>query len=134
MGKVLFTSDNHRSRVPWSHPIAQAGVKYSMANVLSQVFNFFSSDRVAQSYASSAPDLVPSEAAQAPQDPNWAFSKEAIEVFKNKAGYTTIKSIELENPATGIWKAEGVKKIDGVEVEVETTIDHTGKILSEKKD
>lgn len=72
--------------------------------------------------------------AQAPQDPNWAFSKEAIEVFKNKAGYTTIKSIELENPATGIWKAEGVKKIDGVEVEVETTIDHTGKILSEKKD
>ncbi|MFI8376941.1 PepSY domain-containing protein [Pseudomonas helleri] len=72
--------------------------------------------------------------AQAPQDPNWAFSKEAIEVFKNKAGYTTIKSIELENPATGIWKAEGVKKIDGVEVQVETTIDHTGKVLSEKKD
>ena len=72
--------------------------------------------------------------AQAPHDPNWEFSKEAIEVFKNKAGYTTIKSIELENPATGIWKAEGVKKIDGVEVQVETTIDDTGKVLSEKKD
>ena len=72
--------------------------------------------------------------AQAPVDPNWAFSKEAVEVFKNKAGYTTIKSIELENPATGIWKTEGVKKIDGVEVDVETTFDATGKVLSEKKD
>ena len=72
--------------------------------------------------------------AKAPEDPNWAFSKEAVEVLKNKNGYTIIKKIELENPATGIWKAEGVKKIDGVEVEVETTFDHTGKVLSEKKD
>ena len=43
-------------------------------------------------------------------DANWAFSKEAVEVLKNKNGYTIIKKIELENPATGIWKAEGVKK------------------------
>ncbi|GLX89200.1 hypothetical protein Pfra02_17690 [Pseudomonas fragi] len=67
-------------------------------------------------------------------DANWAFSKEAVEVLKTKNGYVTIKKIELENPATGIWKAEGVKKIDGVEVEVETTFDHTGKVISEKKD
>ena len=67
-------------------------------------------------------------------DANWAFSKEAVEVLKTKNGYITIKKIELENPATGIWKAEGVKKIDGVEVEVETTLDHTGKVISEKKD
>ena len=67
-------------------------------------------------------------------DANWAFSKEAVEVLKNKNGYTIIKKIELENPATGIWKAEGVKKIDGMEVEVETTFDHTGKVISEKKD
>ena len=67
-------------------------------------------------------------------DANWAFSKEAVEVLKNKNGYTIIKKIELENPATGIWKAEGVKKIDGVEVEVETTFDHNGTIIKEKKD
>ena len=67
-------------------------------------------------------------------DANWAFSKEAVEVLKTKNGYTVIKKIELENPATGIWKAEGVKKIDGVEVEVETTFDATGKVISEKKD
>ena len=72
--------------------------------------------------------------AKAPEDPNWAFSKEAVEVLKTKNGYITIKKIELEDPATGIWKAEGVKKIDGVEVEVETTLDHTGKVISEKKD
>ena len=72
--------------------------------------------------------------AKAPEDPNWAFSTEAIEVFKTKAGFVTLKKIELENPATGIWKAEGVKKIDGVEVEVETRFDHTGKLLNEKKD
>lgn len=72
--------------------------------------------------------------AQAPVDANWAFSKEAIEVLKNKNGYTVIKKIELENPATGQWKAEGVKKIDGVEVAVETVFDHTGKVISEKKD
>ena len=72
--------------------------------------------------------------AKAPEDPNWAFSKEAIEVLKTKNGYITIKKIELENPATGIWKAEGVKKIDGVEVEVETTFDHNGTIIKEKKD
>ena len=67
-------------------------------------------------------------------DANWAFSKEAVEVLKTKNGYITIKKIEAEDPATGIWKAEGVKKIDGVEVEVETTFDHTGKVISEKKD
>lgn len=78
--------------------------------------------------------LLSAGAAMAAPDANWAFTKEAIEVFKNKAGYTEIKSIELENPATGIWKAEGVKKIDGVEVEVETRFDHTGKLLNEKKD
>ncbi|MFN1268512.1 PepSY domain-containing protein [Pseudomonas lundensis] len=72
--------------------------------------------------------------AKAPEDPNWAFSKEAVEVLKTKNGYITIKKIEVEDPATGIWKAEGVKKIDGVEVEVETTLDHTGKVISEKKD
>ena len=67
-------------------------------------------------------------------DANWAFSKEAVEVFKTKAGFVTLKKIELENPQAGIWKAEGLKKIDGVEVEYETTIDHTGKVISEKKD
>ena len=67
-------------------------------------------------------------------DANWAFSKEVIKVLKTDNGYVTIKKVELENPATGIWKAEGVKKIDGVEVEVETTLDHTGKVISEKKD
>ena len=67
-------------------------------------------------------------------DANWAFSKEVIKVLKIDNGYVTIKKVELENPATGIWKAEGVKKIDGVEVEVETTLDHTGKVISEKKD
>ena len=72
--------------------------------------------------------------AKAPEDPNWAFSKEAIEVFKTKAGFVTLKKIELENPQAGIWKAEGLKKIDGVEVKYETTIDHTGKVISEKKD
>ena len=69
-----------------------------------------------------------------PVDPNWAFSKEAVEVLQGKNGYTVIKKIELENPAAGIWKAEGLKKIDGVEVEVETTFDHNGKVISEKKD
>lgn len=83
MGKVLFTSDNHRSRVPWSHPIAQAGVKYSMANVLSQVFNFFSSDRVAPSYASSAPDLVPSEADQVPPHVLTPTSTAALQPLRN---------------------------------------------------
>ena len=67
-------------------------------------------------------------------DANWAFSKEVIKVLKTDNGYVTIKKVELENPATGIWKAEGVKKIDGVEVEVETTLDQTGKVISEKKD
>ena len=46
----------------------------------------------------------------------------------------TLKKIELENPQAGIWKAEGLKKIDGVEVKYETTIDHTGKVISEEKD
>ena len=66
--------------------------------------------------------------------PNWAFSEEAVQVLQGKNGYTVIKKIELENPAAGIWKAEGLKKIDGVEVEVETTFDHNGKVISEKKD
>ncbi|WP_262373555.1 MULTISPECIES: PepSY domain-containing protein [unclassified Pseudomonas] len=78
--------------------------------------------------------LLSAGAAMAAPDANWAFSKEAIEVLKTKNGYITIKKIELENPATGIWKAEGVKKIDGVEVEVETTFDHNGTIIKEKKD
>lgn len=56
------------------------------------------------------------------------------QVFKTKAGFVTLKKIELENPQAGIWKAEGLKEIDGVEVEYETTIDHTGKVISEKKD
>ena len=72
--------------------------------------------------------------AAATPGPNWAFSKEAVEVLQGKNGYTVIKKIELENPAAGIWKAEGLKKIDGVEVEVETTFDHSGKVISEKKD
>ena len=72
--------------------------------------------------------------AAATPGPNWAFSKEAVEVLQGKNGYTVIKKIELENPAAGIWKAEGLKKIDGVEVEVETTFDHNGKVISEKKD
>ena len=55
-------------------------------------------------------------------------------MLQGKNGYTVIKKIELENPAAGIWKAEGLKKIDGVEVEVETTFDHNGKVISEKKD
>ena len=85
--------------------------------------------------AMTAAVLLSSGAAMAqPVDPNWAFSKEAVEVLKTKNGYITIKKLELENPATGIWKAEGVKKIDGVEVEVETTLDSTGKVISEKKD
>ena len=78
--------------------------------------------------------LLSAGAAMAAPDANWAFSKEAVEVLKTKNGYITIKKIEVEDPATGIWKAEGVKKIDGVEVEVETTLDHTGKVISEKKD
>ncbi len=78
--------------------------------------------------------LLSAGAAMAAPDANWAFSKEVVEVLKTKNGYITIKKIEVEDPATGIWKAEGVKKIDGVEVEVETTLDHTGKVISEKKD
>ena len=78
--------------------------------------------------------LLSAGAAMAAPDANWAFTKEAIEVFKNKAGFVTLKKIELENPQAGIWKAEGLKKIDGVEVKYETTIDHTGKVISEKKD
>ena len=78
--------------------------------------------------------LLSAGAAMAAPDANWAFSKEVVEVLKTKNGYITIKKIELESPATGSWKAEGVKKIDGVEVEVETTLDHTGKVISEKKD
>ena len=66
--------------------------------------------------------------------PNWAFSEEAVQVLQGKNGYTVIKKIELQDPAAGIWKAEGLKKIDGVEVKYETTIDHTGKVISEKKD
>jgi len=66
--------------------------------------------------------------------PNWAFSEEAVQVLQGKNGYTVIKKIELQDPAAGIWKAEGLKKIDGVEVEVETTFDHNGKVISEKKD
>ncbi len=77
LGKVLFTSENHRSKVPWPHPLAQAGVKYSMANVLSQVFNFFSSNRVVPSYASSEPDLVPLEAVLIPT------STAALQPLKN---------------------------------------------------
>ena len=85
--------------------------------------------------AMTAAVLLSSGAAMAqPVDPNWAFTKKAVELLKTKNGYITIKKIELENPATGIWKAEGVKKIDGVEVEVETTLDSTGKVISEKKD
>ena len=78
--------------------------------------------------------LLSAGAAMAAPDANWAFSKEVVEVLKTKNGYITIKKIEVEDPATGIWKAEGLKKIDGVEVEYETTIDHTGKVISEKKD
>ena len=78
--------------------------------------------------------LLSAGAAMAAPDANWAFSKEVVEVLKTKNGYITIKKIEVEDPATGIWKAEGVKKIDGVEVEVETTLDQTGKVISEKKD
>ena len=78
--------------------------------------------------------LLSAGAAMAAPDANWAFSKEVVEVLKTKNGYITIKKIEAEDPATGIWKAEGVKNIDGVEVEVETTLDHTGKVISEKKD
>ena len=66
--------------------------------------------------------------------PNWAFSEEAVQVLQGKNGYTVIKKIELQDPAAGIWKAEGLKKIDGVEVEVETTFDHSGEVISEKKD
>ena len=66
--------------------------------------------------------------------PNWAFSEEAVQVLQGKNGYTVIKKIELQDPAAGIWKAEGLKKIDGVEVEVETTFDHSGKVNKEKKD
>jgi len=66
--------------------------------------------------------------------PNWAFSEEAVQVLQGKNGYTVIKKIELQDPAAGIWKAEGLKKIDGLEVEVETTFDHSGKVISEKKD
>ncbi|MCU1726756.1 PepSY domain-containing protein [Pseudomonas sp. 7P_10.2_Bac1] len=68
--------------------------------------------------------------AQPNLDPNWAFSKELIEVLKNKNGYTVIKKIEAENPANGIWKAEGVKGADQYEI----IFDSTGKVISEKKD
>lgn len=78
--------------------------------------------------------LLGSGAAMAQTDPNWAFTKEAVEVFKNKAGYTVVKSIELKDPATGIWKVEGVKQINGVAVEYESTWDSQGNKLSEKQD
>ena len=67
-----------------------------------------------------------------PVDPNWAFSKELVEVLKNKNGYTVIKKIEAQDPAAGIWKAEGIKKVDGLEYEI--IFDSTGKVISEKKD
>lgn len=42
-----------------------------------------------------------------PVDPNWAFSKELVEVLKNKNGYTVIKKIEAQTrlPASGKPKA-----------------------------
>ena len=67
-----------------------------------------------------------------PVDQNWAFSKELVEVLKNKNGYTVIKKIEAQDPAAGIWKAEGIKKVDGLEYEI--IFDSTGKVISEKKD
>ncbi len=76
--------------------------------------------------------LLSAGAAMAQADPNWAFSKELIEVLKNKNGYTVIKKIEAQDPAAGIWKAEGIKKVDGLEYEI--VFDSTGKVISEKKD
>ena len=78
--------------------------------------------------------LLGSSVAMAQQnlDPNWAFSKELVEVLKNKNGYTVIKKIEAENPANGLWKAEGIKAADGVQYEI--IFDSTGKVISEKKD
>ena len=43
-----------------------------------------------------------------------------------------IKKIEAQDPAAGIWKAEGIKKVDGLEYEI--IFDSTGKVISEKKD
>lgn len=54
-----------------------------MANVLSQVFNFFISDRVAPSYASSAPDLVPSKAVQVPLHVLTPTSTAALQPLRN---------------------------------------------------
>ncbi len=78
--------------------------------------------------------LMSAGAAMAQQntDPNWAFSKEVIQVLKDKNGYTVIKKIEAQDPANGLWKAEGIKKVDGLEYEV--IFDSTGKVISEKKD
>ena len=70
--------------------------------------------------------------AQPNQDPNWAFSKELIQVLKDKNGYTVIKKIEAQDPANGIWKAEGIKSEAGVEYE--NIFDSAGKVISEKKD
>lgn len=70
--------------------------------------------------------------AQLNPNPNWAFSKEVIEVLKDKNGYSVIKKIEAQDPAAGLWKAEGIKAVDGLEYEI--IFDSTGKVISEKKD
>lgn len=70
--------------------------------------------------------------AQPNLDPNWAFSKELIQVLKDKNGYTVIKKIEAQDPANGVWKAEGIKSETGVEYEI--VFDSAGKVISEKKD
>ena len=78
--------------------------------------------------------LLGSSVAMAQQNtnPNWAFSKEVIEVLKDKNGYSVIKKIEAQDPANDLWKAEGIKAADGLEYEI--IFDSTGKVISEKKD
>ena len=76
--------------------------------------------------------VLASGVAMAAPGPNWAFSKEAVEVLQGKNGYTVIKKIEAENPANGLWKAEGIKAADGVQYEI--IFDSKGNVKSEKKD
>ena len=46
----------------------------------------------------------------------------------------TIKLLDLDCGHCADKIQNAVKKIDGVEVEVETTFDHNGTIIKEKKD
>lgn len=97
-------------------------LKKTFAAVLTTAVLLGSSVAMAEQTTNPSPNL----------DPNWAFSKELVEVLKNKNGYTVIKKIEAQDPANGRWKAEGIKAADGLEYEI--IFDSTGKVISEKKD